>query len=148
VNHLYYGDNLDVLRKHIKDESVDLVYLDPPFKPNQDYNVLFAEHGLKAAAQIKTFEDTWEWNIDAQHSYVLQLRTVEELLKEKSIEYPAKGQTNVTHRKARMAEADVDQISLVHGISTPQTSRRGQERNQLSVLPDEDGHEGASEAES
>ena len=42
-NLLYYGDNLDVLRRHVKDESVDLVYLDPPFKSNQDYIVLFAE---------------------------------------------------------------------------------------------------------
>jgi adenine specific DNA methylase Mod len=63
VNTLYYGDNLDVLRRHIPDESVDLVYLDPPFNSNQDYNVLFAEHhGERAAAQIKAFEDTWEWN--------------------------------------------------------------------------------------
>lgn len=50
-NLLYYGDNLDVLRRYVRDESVDLVYLDPPFKSNQDYNVLFAEHGTKAAAQ-------------------------------------------------------------------------------------------------
>ena len=62
MNLLYYGDNLDVLRRHVKDESVDLVYLDPPFKSNQDYNVLFAERGTKAAAQIKAFEDTWEWD--------------------------------------------------------------------------------------
>jgi site-specific DNA-methyltransferase (adenine-specific) len=63
VNNLYYGDNLDVLRRYVKDESVDLIYLDPPFKSNQDYNVLFAEKsGTKAAAQIKAFEDTWEWD--------------------------------------------------------------------------------------
>lgn len=62
-NLLYYGDNLDVLRRHVPDESVDLVYLDPPFKSNQDYNVLFAEHsGKRAAAQIKAFEDTWRWD--------------------------------------------------------------------------------------
>jgi len=40
---LYYGDNLEILRRYIEDESVDLVYLDPPFKSNQDYNILFAE---------------------------------------------------------------------------------------------------------
>jgi DNA modification methylase len=63
VNQLYYGDNLDVLRRHIKDEAADLVYLDPPFKSNQDYNVLFAEKdGTGAASQFKAFEDTWEWN--------------------------------------------------------------------------------------
>ena len=66
-NTLYYGDNLDVLIRHVDDESVDLVYLDPPFKSNQDYNVLFAEHdGTKSAAQILAFEDTWEWNADAE----------------------------------------------------------------------------------
>lgn len=62
-NLLYYGDNLDVLRRHVPAESVDLVYLDPPFKSNQDYNVLFAEQsGKRAAAQIKAFEDTWRWD--------------------------------------------------------------------------------------
>jgi site-specific DNA-methyltransferase (adenine-specific) len=66
MNLLYYGDNLDVLRRHVDDESVDLVYLDPPFNSNASYNVLFAEHdGARAASQIKAFEDTWEWNEDA-----------------------------------------------------------------------------------
>ena len=69
-NHLYYGDNLDVLRRYIADESVDLVYLDPPFNSNATYNVLFAEHtGEKAASQIKAFEDTWTWDEDAARSY-------------------------------------------------------------------------------
>src|SRR5882762_11564275 len=69
-NCLYYGDNLDVLRLHIKDEPVDLVYLDPPFKSNQDYNVLFAEKdGTAAAAQFRAFEDTWEWNQDSAGMY-------------------------------------------------------------------------------
>jgi adenine specific DNA methylase Mod len=62
-NLLYYGDNLDILRRYLKDETVDLVYLDPPFKSNQDYNVLFAEQdGSRSAAQIKAFEDTWQWD--------------------------------------------------------------------------------------
>lgn len=47
MNHLYYGDNLDVLRRHVADESVDLVYLDPPFNSNANYNVLFAEKSGK-----------------------------------------------------------------------------------------------------
>src|SRR5664280_414434 len=69
-NRLYYGDNLDVLRRHVDTESVDLVYLDPPFKSDQDYNVLFQEHdGTKAAAQILAFEDTWEWNTEAERQY-------------------------------------------------------------------------------
>ena len=65
-NKLYYGDNLDVLRLHIADESVDLVYLDPPFNSNATYNVLFAERdGTQAASQIKAFGDTWRWDQSA-----------------------------------------------------------------------------------
>jgi len=66
MNQLYYGDNLDVLRRHLDDASVDLVYLDPPFNSNASYNVLFAEHdGTRAASQIKAFEDTWKWDESA-----------------------------------------------------------------------------------
>jgi len=70
VNKLYYGDNLDILRRYLADESVDLVYLDPPFNSNQDYNILFKEHsGKNSAAQIKAFEDTWHWDEGAARSY-------------------------------------------------------------------------------
>lgn len=66
ANLLYYGDNLDVLRRHVKDESVDLVYLDPPFNSNANYNVLFAEKdGTQAAGQMQAFEDTWRWDESA-----------------------------------------------------------------------------------
>lgn len=69
-NFLYYGDNLDVLRRHIKDETIDLIYLDPPFKSDQDYNILFAErNGSKAAAQIKAFDDTWHWDKASAAAY-------------------------------------------------------------------------------
>jgi DNA modification methylase len=69
-NRLYYGDNLEVLRRYVKDETVDLVYLDPPFNSRQDYNVLFAEKdGSQSSSQIHAFEDTWEWNIDAQRAF-------------------------------------------------------------------------------
>lgn len=69
-NTLYYGDNLDILRRHIKDETVDLIYLDPPFKSNQDYNILFKErNGTKSVAQIKAFEDTWHWSREAEETY-------------------------------------------------------------------------------
>jgi site-specific DNA-methyltransferase (adenine-specific) len=67
---LYYGDNLDVLRRYVEDESVDLVYLDPPFNSNASYNVLFAEQdGSRSAAQIKAFEDTWRWDQAAAAAY-------------------------------------------------------------------------------
>ncbi len=69
-NTLYYGDNLDVLRRHIADESVDLVYLDPPFNSDQNYNVLFAEQdGTRSAAQIHAFEDTWQWDTSAAAAF-------------------------------------------------------------------------------
>jgi len=70
VNTLYYGDNLDILRRYVKDETVALVYLGPPFKSNQDYNVLFAEqNGTRSAAQIKAFEDTWRWDEESARTY-------------------------------------------------------------------------------
>lgn len=69
-NHLIYGDNLLVLRQYIPDQSVDLIYLDPPFNSNQSYNVLFREQdGSRAAAQLKAFEDTWIWDTSASAAY-------------------------------------------------------------------------------
>ncbi len=70
ANVLYYGDNLDVLRRHVADESVDLVYLDPPFNSNASYNVLFGHaDGSQAAAQIKAFDDTWHWDQTAAAAF-------------------------------------------------------------------------------
>lgn len=70
MNTLYYGDNLDVLRRHIRDESVDLIYLDPPFNSKADYNVIYAEHsGVSATAQVRAFEDTWTWDTAAAAAY-------------------------------------------------------------------------------
>ncbi len=62
-NTLFYGDNLDILREYIPDESVDLIYLDPPFNSNRSYSVLFKdEKGMDSEAQINAFDDTWHWN--------------------------------------------------------------------------------------
>lgn len=70
MNYLYYGDNLTILREHLGNESVDLVYLDPPFNSNRNYNVLFKdESGHEAEAQITAFEDSWHWNATAESSY-------------------------------------------------------------------------------
>jgi site-specific DNA-methyltransferase (adenine-specific) len=67
---LYYGDNLDILKRYIKDESVDLVYLDPPFNSAQNYNAFFHEKdGADAASQIRAFEDTWHWDIETKKAY-------------------------------------------------------------------------------
>ena len=69
-NTLYYGDNLDILQRYVQDESVDLVYLDPPFNSNQTYNVLFREKdGSQSASQIRAFEDTWQWDETAARSF-------------------------------------------------------------------------------
>jgi DNA modification methylase len=70
TNALYYGDNLDILRRYIPDEGADLVYLDPPFNSNRDYNVIFKdESGRKSDAQILAFEDTWHWGPSAEATY-------------------------------------------------------------------------------
>ena len=70
LNQLFYGDNLAVLRDHIPSQSVDLIYLDPPFNSRQDYNVLFAEKdGARSASQITAFKDTWEWNEESSLAY-------------------------------------------------------------------------------
>lgn len=72
MNKLFYGDNLDILRRYIKDETVDLIYLDPPFNSNATYNVLFSQqNGTQSSAQIQAFEDTWRWDENAVRAYEL-----------------------------------------------------------------------------
>lgn len=63
---LYFGDNLDILKNYVKDNSVDLIYLDPPFNSNKNYNQIFTIQGKKSVAQINAFEDTWSWNPDVE----------------------------------------------------------------------------------
>ena len=70
TNILYFGDNLEILRKYILDNSIDLIYLDPPFNSKKDYNILFRENGgVESEAQIKAFTDTWHWTQAAQDTY-------------------------------------------------------------------------------
>jgi len=70
TNALYYGDNLNVLREHIPDNSIDLIYLDPPFNSNRSYNVLFKdESGIASDAQISAFDDAWHWGDTAERTY-------------------------------------------------------------------------------
>jgi len=72
-NRLFFGDNLEVLREHIADESVDLVYLDPPFNSNRNYSVIFSRGGRQDSensAQIEAFEDTWHWTQTTDQQYV------------------------------------------------------------------------------
>ncbi len=70
ANRLFYGDNLDVLPK-IGSDSVDLVYLDPPFNSNRSYNVIFARNASSAdTAQIQAFDDTWRWTQATEEQYI------------------------------------------------------------------------------
>jgi DNA modification methylase len=70
TNVLYYGDNLEILRKYIPDNSIDLIYLDPPFSSKKDYNIIFKEAtGELSAAQIKAFSDTWHWDKAAEDTF-------------------------------------------------------------------------------
>ena len=72
TNRLYYGDNLDILRSrdYFPDSCIDLIYLDPPFNSNRNYNVLFkSESGADSEAQITAFEDTWHWGETSERTY-------------------------------------------------------------------------------
>ena len=83
MNQLYYGDNLDILRNHLPDESVDLIYIDPPFNSNQAYNVIFSEaDGSSSQAQIQAFEDTWRWGEATEEAYHELIGTAPHLLVE------------------------------------------------------------------
>ena len=75
-NALYYGDNLEILRRYIDSGSVDLLYLDPPFNSNRDYNVIFRdESGRQSDAQMLAFEDTWHWGPSAEETYAYLTNT-------------------------------------------------------------------------
>jgi len=70
TNVLYYGDNLPILRKYIPDNSIDLIYLDPPFNSKATYNILFKEPtGEPSKAQVEAFEDTWHWTIETEKTF-------------------------------------------------------------------------------
>lgn len=64
ANKLFYGDNLDVLRKYIKDETIDLCYIDPPFNSKRNYNQIYNNIGKEDQAQVQAFVDTWSWGED------------------------------------------------------------------------------------
>jgi site-specific DNA-methyltransferase (adenine-specific) len=76
TNVLYYGDNLDILRRYLPETCVDLVCLDPPFNSNRDYNVIFCdESGKTCDAQLLAFEDTWHWGPSAEATYAYLTNT-------------------------------------------------------------------------
>jgi DNA modification methylase len=69
LNKLFYGDNLDVLRKKIRDETVDLCYIDPPFNSKRNYNQIYNNIGDEDRAQAQAFIDTWTWDEFANAGY-------------------------------------------------------------------------------
>ncbi|MGH7095419.1 MAG: hypothetical protein ACREFB_18040, partial [Stellaceae bacterium] len=70
MNALHYGDNLRVLRESVASDSIDLIYLDPPFNSQATYNVLFrSPGGSQSQAQIEAFEDTWHWGQEAEDAF-------------------------------------------------------------------------------
>jgi site-specific DNA-methyltransferase (adenine-specific) len=76
LNRLFFGDNLDVLREHIRDDSTDLIYLDPPFNSQASYNVLYKEpSGQQSKAQVEAFVDTWHWNDSAEQAFDAVIRS-------------------------------------------------------------------------
>ena len=80
MNTLYYGDNLKILREYIKEETVDLVYLDPPFNSNRNYNVLFARRvRCRGRFAREAFEDTWHWNASAERTYLELIQVGDEV---------------------------------------------------------------------
>ena len=80
-NKLFYGDNLDVLRKYIKDETIDLCYIDPPFNSKRDYNQIYNNLGKEDKAQVHAFTDTWTWDTMAEDG-------LDEILFPKMYKYP------------------------------------------------------------
>lgn len=68
-NLLFYGDNLDVLRRKIASESVDLCYIDPPFNSKRNYFQIYNNQGSEDRAQAQAFVDTWSWGVDADKAY-------------------------------------------------------------------------------
>lgn len=83
-NYLYYGDNLDILRKYIKDETINLCYIDPPFKSKRNYNQIYNNIGKEDKAQAQAFVDTWEWNEQLQiESVQLSQQKSRKLIKHK-----------------------------------------------------------------
>ncbi len=69
TNTLYYGDNLEVLRKYIRDETVDLCYIDPPFNSKRNYNQIYKNLGQEDKAQAQAFIDTWTWDTRSEEGF-------------------------------------------------------------------------------
>lgn len=81
-NALFYGDNLEILRKYFPEDSIDLIYLDPPFNSKANYNILFKEEsGELSEAQIQAFTDFWHWDEASEKAY-LELQSIADKVSE------------------------------------------------------------------
>ena len=110
LSQLFYGDNIEVLRRDIATSSIDLVYLDPPFNSDQVYNVNFAQAG-DASAQIQAFDDTWKWTTDTEADYDFLVsqgglpdRAAETLSAVRALTGPSELTAYMTHMAPRLVE--------------------------------------------
>jgi DNA modification methylase len=108
-NELYYGDNLDVLRRKIPSESVDLCYIDPPFNSKRNYFQIYNNQGGEDRAQAQAFVDTWEWGDEANEGIawitdIAQLQNGK--LTEQTVEL-IRGLEKVIKRESLLASADI-----------------------------------------
>ncbi len=85
-NYLYYGDNLEILIKHIRDETVDLCYIDPPFNSKRTYNQIYNNLGKEDKAQAQAFIDTWVWDEQAMEGFTAITRNAHGVYTKQSIE--------------------------------------------------------------
>lgn len=113
VNRLYYGDNLEILRKHIKDESVDLCYIDPPFNSKRNYNQIYNNIGKEDKAQAQAFVDTWTWDeaaingfdeIKANHGGVFTKQNIELMIGLEKVLSQGALLSYLVHMTVRIAE--------------------------------------------
>ncbi len=102
VNQLFYGDNLEVLRRHIKDESVDLCYIDPPFNSKRNYNQIYNNIGKEDQAQAQAFIDTWTWDDYANQGLAEILENYQGKFTSQSIDLIA-GLTKVLNKGSLLA---------------------------------------------
>ncbi len=77
---LFFGDNLEILKKYIPENSIDLIYLDPPFNSKRTYNILFKEGLKESESQIRAFEDTWHWT--RERHKILLMNLLEQQMRE------------------------------------------------------------------
>ena len=107
MNTLYYGDNLEVLRKYLRDETVDLAYIDPPFNSRRNYNQIYNNVGSEDRAQA--FVDTWVWDEQARH------RSEQEIVRRRA-KLPAKRAELVSSEETKNAGLSLSRNGSLSGI--------------------------------